>query len=88
VSTQPEPVTRDRPSDGIAGFLASVALFASLIGLAYRPVRIIPFALLLALIATGMGGRHQRLATAALGVGAVCFMVGMAIAVITNNPVF
>jgi len=81
-------VTRDRPSDGIAGFLASVALFASLIGLAYRPVRIIPFALLLALIATGMGGRHQRLATAALGVGAVCFMVGMAIAVITNNPVF
>ena len=88
MSTQPEPVTRDRPSDGIAGFLASVALFASLIGLAYRPVRIIPFALLLALIATGMGGRHQRLATAALGVGAVCFMVGMAIAVITNNPVF
>ena len=88
MSTQPEPATRDRPSDGIAGFLASVALFASLIGLAYRPVRIIPFALLLALIATGMGGRHQRLATAALGVGAVCFMVGMAIAVITNNPVF
>ena len=88
MSTQPEPVTRDRPSDGIAGFLASVALFASLIGLAYRPVRIIPFALVLALVATGMGGRHQRLATAALGVGAVCFMVGMAIAVITNNPVF
>ena len=88
MSTQPEPVTRDRPSDGIAGFLASVALFASLIGLAYRPVRIIPFALLLALIATGMGGRHQRLATAALGVGAVCFMVGMELAVITNNPVF
>ena len=88
MSTQPEPVTRDRPSDGIAGFLASVALFASLIGLAYRPVRIIPFALLLALIATGMGGRHQRLATAALGVGAACFVVGMALAVITNNPVF
>ena len=88
MSTQPEPVTRDRPSDGIAGFLASVALFASLIGLAYRPVRIIPFALLLALIATGMGGRHQRLATAALGVGAVCFVVGMALAVITNNPIF
>ena len=88
MSTQPEPVTRDRPSDGIAGFLASVALFASLIGLAYRPVRIIPFALVLALVATGMGGRHQRLATAALGVGAVCFVVGMAIAVITNNPVF
>jgi hypothetical protein len=88
MSTQPHPVTEDRASDWIAGFLASVALFASLIGLAYRPVRIIPFALLLALIAAGMGGRHQRLSTAALAVGAVCFVVGMAIAVITNNPIF
>src|SRR5881396_4240020 len=88
MSTQPQPVTEARASDGVAGFLASVALFASFIGLAYRPVRIIPFALVLALIASGMGGRHQRLATAALGVGAVCFVVGMAVAVITNNPVF
>jgi hypothetical protein len=88
MSTQPQPVTQDRPSDAIAGFLASVALFASLIGIAYRPVRLIPFALLLALIATAMGGRHQRLAAAALAVGAVCFVVGMALAVITNNPIF
>ena len=88
MTTQPQPLTQDRPSDGIAGFLASVAVFASFIGIAYRPVRIIPFALLLAVIATAMGGRHQRLATAALGIGAVCFVVGMALAVITNNPVF
>ena len=88
MSTQPQPLTEDRPSDGIAGFLASAALFTSLIGIAYRPVRLVPFALLLALIATAMGGRHQRLAAAALGVGAVCFVVGMALAVITNNPIF
>ena len=88
MSTQPQPLTEDRPSDGIAGFLASAALFTSLIGIAYRPVRLIPFALLLALIATAMGGRHQRLAAAALGVGAVCFVFGMALAVITNNPIF
>jgi hypothetical protein len=88
VSTQPQPVTEQRPSDAISGFLSSVALFASLIGIAYRPVRIIPFALVLALIATAMGGRHQRLATAALIIGAVSFVVGMALAVITNNPVF
>jgi hypothetical protein len=87
VST-PQPVTEDRPADAIAGLLASLALFASCIGIAYRPVRVIPFALTLAIIATAMGGRHARLATAALVIGAVCFVVGMALAVITNNPVF
>jgi hypothetical protein len=82
------PVTEERPADAIAGLLASLSLFASLIGLAYRPARLIPFALLLAVIAAGMGGRHSRLAAAAIVAGAACFVVGMAVAVITNNPVF
>jgi hypothetical protein len=82
------PLSEDRPADTIAGLLASLALFASAIGVVYRPVRVIPFALALALIATAMGGRHARLAAAALLVGGLCFMVGMAVAVITNNPVF
>ena len=59
-----------------------------LIGLAYRPVRVIPFAIVLALIATAMGGRHARLAAAAVFVGGLCFIVGLALAVITNNPIF
>jgi hypothetical protein len=88
VSTQPQPVSEDRPSDAVAGLLASVALFASLIGLAYRPARLIPFALVLALVASAMGGRHARLSAFALVVGGVCFVVGMALAVITNNPIF
>ena len=82
------PITEDRPADAIAGLLASLSLFASLLGLAYRPARVIPFALLLAVIAVGMGSRHSRLAAAALATGGVCFVVGMALAVITNNPVF
>ena len=82
------PEVRERPSDAVAGLLASLALFASLVGLVYRPVRVIPFALALALIATAMGGRHARLAATALVVGAACFVVGMALAVITNNPIF
>ena len=81
------PEVRERPSDAVAGLLASLALFASLVGLVYRPVRVIPFALALALIATAMGGRHARLAATALVVGAACFVVGMALAVITNNPI-
>jgi len=82
------PITEERPADAIAGLLASLSLFASLIGLAYRPARLIPFALLLAVIATGMGGRHSRLAVAAVATGGACFVVGMTVAVITNNPVF
>jgi hypothetical protein len=40
------------------------------------------------LLAAAIGGRHARLAAIAIGVGAVCFFVGMAIAVITDNPLF
>jgi hypothetical protein len=82
------PVTESRPADTIAGLLAALSLAASLIGLAYLPARVIPFALLLAVIAAGMGGRNSRLAAAAIATGAACFVVGMALAVITNNPVF
>jgi hypothetical protein len=82
------PVTESRHGEAIAGFLASAALFVSFIGLVYRPARLIPVALMLATIAAAMGGRHARLAAAALAAGGVCFVVGMALAVITNNPVF
>jgi hypothetical protein len=82
------PITEDRPADAIAGLLAALSVLASALGLAYRPARLIPFALLLAVIAVGMGGRSSRLSTAALVIGGVCFVVGMAVAVITNNPVF
>lgn len=82
------PISEDRPVDAIAGLLAAISVLASAIGLAYRPARLIPFAILLAVIAAGMGGRHSRLAATAIAVGGVCFVVGMAVAVITNNPVF
>jgi hypothetical protein len=80
--------SRERPSEVVAGLLASLAVFTSLIGVAYRPVRVIPFALALALLATAMGGRHARLAAFAIVLGGLCFIVGMAVAVITQNPVF
>ena len=82
------PVVESRPADSIAGFLAALAIFASLIGLVYRPVRLIPFAILLALIATAMGGSHARLAQLAVLTGGICFIGGLAIAVITNHPIF
>ena len=75
-------------TDTLAGFLASTAIFVSLTGIAYRPLRLIPLALLLALIAIGIGGRHFRLATAAVFIGAASFAVGMAVAVITSHPLW
>jgi hypothetical protein len=82
------PQQRSGAAESIAGLLASLSIFASVIGLAYRPGRLIPVALLLALLATAIGGRSRRLAAFAIGVGAVCFVLGMAIAVITDNPIY
>jgi hypothetical protein len=35
-----------------------------------------------------MSERHQRLAAWAVGISGVCFIVGTAIALATNNPIF
>ena len=82
------PESRERPADAIAGLLASLSIFASLVGVAYRPGRLIPAALLLALLAAAMGGRHQRLAAFAIGIGGACFVIGMAAAVTTDHPLY
>jgi hypothetical protein len=72
----------------LAGLLAAASIAVSLVALAYRPFRIAPFAIALAIVAAGMGGRHSRLAYAAVIVGAVCWFAGMIVAIVTNNPVF
>lgn len=79
---------RARPAETVAGFLAAASIFVSVTGIAYRPLRLIPIALVMALIATGIGGRASRLAAWAVGIGAAAFAVGMAAAVITSNPLW
>jgi hypothetical protein len=83
-----QPVDRTSAGEAVAGLLASLSIFASLIGVAYRPGRLIPIAALVALLAVTIGGRHSRLAAFALAIGGICFVAGMAVAVITSNPVF
>jgi hypothetical protein len=72
----------------LGGFLAAAGIFVSLAGVAYRPLRLIPLALVLSLLAVAIGGRSARLATAAVFIGAAAFAVGMALAVITSNPLW
>ncbi len=68
--------------------MAAAALFVSLVGIVHRPARVIPVAVLVALIAAGIGGRHQRLATWAVVAGAIAFVLGMSVAVATDRPLF
>jgi hypothetical protein len=75
-------------TETLAGLLAAAAIFVSAIGVAYRPLRLIPFAILLALISSAIGGRSARLATAATFIGATCFVLGLAFAVVTSHPLW
>jgi hypothetical protein len=74
--------------DTIAGLLATVSMFTSFAGLVYRPVRLIPFAILLALTAALMSERQQRLSGLAVGVAVVCWTLGMTAAVVTEHPLY
>jgi hypothetical protein len=77
-----------RPVETLGGFLASAAIFVAALGVAYRPLRLVPLAILLALLAAAIGGRHERLAFIAVYTAAVCFVLGLAFAVITSNPLW
>jgi len=80
--------TRTPPSELVSGFLAVISLAASVLAIFWDPLRVSPFAILLALISVGMAPRDARLPVLAVGVGAVAFVVGVTIAVTTNNPIY
>ncbi|MBD0348142.1 MAG: hypothetical protein ICV59_03240 [Thermoleophilia bacterium] len=83
-----DPVERDRPADVVAGFIAAAALFAGLVAIVYRPVRVSPVALIVALVAVGIGGRHARLATIAVGVVASGWVLGMILSILADRPLW
>jgi hypothetical protein len=80
--------TPSRPVETIAGFLAAMSIFICLIGIAWHPLRLILPGILVAMIAGGMGGRHQKLAFAAVLISAASFFFGMMVAVITSHPLW
>ena len=77
-----------RPSETVAGYLASFAIFIALIGLGWHPLRLILPAVIVSLVASAMGGRHQRLAFASVIVVALCFFLGMMISVLTGRALW
>jgi hypothetical protein len=79
---------KSRSVEVVAGYLAALSIFASVIALAWHPLRLVIPAILLALVAAGMGGKHNKLARAAVFIGALAFFLGMAIAVAGQRPLF
>ncbi len=95
-----EAESRRSALDTFAGLLSATAIFVGFLGatnfnlsidgthLDMRPVRIGVAAVVLALVAAGIGGRHRRLAGVAVAIAGACWVLGMAIAVITQRPLF
>lgn len=83
-----ERAPRDRPGETVAGFLAMAAIVVGLVALVYRPARLAPVAIVVALIANGIGGKHVRLAAFALVLATLCFVAGMTLAVTFEEPLF
>jgi uncharacterized membrane protein len=69
--------------------LAAISLTASVIACAYRPLRLAPFAIVIALVAAALAGdRNRKLAAFAVVVGGLGWLIGMSIAVLTSNPIY
>ena len=79
---------REDTREAIAGLMATAAIFSALFGVAYRPVRLIPVAVVLALVAARMTTRYSRLAGFAIAAVVVCWVLGMTVAVITERPLY
>ena len=83
-----EPTSSAGPAEIVSGFLAVISIAASFLAVFWNPLRVSPFAVLLALISVGMAPRAARLPLAAVAIGAVCFIGGMTIAVATNHSLY
>ncbi|HMI99652.1 MAG TPA: hypothetical protein VK488_07465 [Gaiellaceae bacterium] len=89
MSSAPFEDDRQTPAEIAAGFLAAISMTASAIALVYRPVRLGPFAILVALIAAALAGdRHSKLAGAAVAFATLGWLAGMMIAVVLSRPIY
>ena len=83
-----EPTSSASPAEIVSGFLAVISIAGSFLAIFWDPLRVSPFAVVLALISAGMAPRAARLPLAAVALGAICFIVGMTVAVTTNHALY
>ena len=77
-----------RSAETVAGYLSALAIFTSVAGIVWHPLRLILPSLALALIAAGMGGRDKRLQLAAVLISAVALFLGLTVAVVTSHSLW
>ena len=85
--TYHEPARRTS-ADTVAGYLSALAIFVSLVGIAWHPLRLILPSTAIALIAAGMTDRRRQLTLAAVVICAVCIFLGLTVAVATSHPLW
>jgi hypothetical protein len=77
-----------KTSETVAGFLSAIAIFMSLVGLVWHPLRLILPSLAIALVASGMGSGKGRLQYAAVLISGACLFFGLTIAVALSKPLW
>jgi hypothetical protein len=77
-----------RTAETVAGYLSATAIFVSLVGIAWHPLRLILPSLAVALIASGMGSGKGRLQLGAVLICAVCLFLGFTVAVVTSHALW
>ena len=80
--------TGRRSSETVAGFFSAIAIFVSLVGVVWHPLRLILPSLAIALVASGMGSGKGRLQFAAVLICTVCLFFGLTIAVVASKPLW
>ena len=84
-SESPREVT---PAQLAADFLATIALFAGLIGIVYTPALVCTAAVIVAVLAATIGGRDRWLVPFTMVVTGACWFIGMALSVLLERPIF
>ena len=75
-------------AETVAGYLSALAIFVSVVGIVWHPLRLILPSIAIALIAAAMAGPGRKLQLAAVMITPVCFFLGLTVAVASSRPLF
>jgi hypothetical protein len=79
---------RGATADTVAGLISALAVFFAVIGVAWHPLRLIPFSILIALVASAMARENGRFAFIAFLICVACFFTGMTVAVVAQRSLW
>jgi hypothetical protein len=81
-------VPASQRADRVAGFLCAFSFTLSALAVARTPGLLATAAVVVALVAARMTQTHRTLAGVAVAVAAAAFVVGMVVAVLTDNGLY